>query len=90
MKQLITVVALVTSVAFAQEPSKILLSGGNLHIGNGEVFESAAIGIEDGKITFVKNAFAITVNANEWDTIIDVTGKEVYPCLLYTSPSPRD
>ncbi|MFK7784115.1 MAG: amidohydrolase family protein [Crocinitomicaceae bacterium] len=79
MKQLITVVALVTSVAFAQEPSKILLSGGNLHVGNGEVFKSAAIGIEDGKITFIKNAFAITVNANEWDTIIDVTGKEVYP-----------
>ncbi len=79
MKQIITVVALVTSVAFAQEPSKILLSGGNLHIGNGEVFESAAIGIEDGKITFIKNAFAITVNKNDWDTIIDITGKEVYP-----------
>lgn len=79
MKQLITFFALVTSVAFAQEPSKILLSGGDLHIGNGEVFESAAIGIEDGEITFVKNAYAITVNESEWDTIIDITGKQVYP-----------
>ena len=79
MKQIITFFALVTTVAFAQESSKILLTGGNLHVGNGEVFESAAIGIEDGKITFIKNAYALTVDKNEWDTIIDVTGKEVYP-----------
>jgi imidazolonepropionase-like amidohydrolase len=79
MKLLILFFAFVSSVAIAQEPSRILLSGGNLHVGNGEVFESAAIGIEDGKVTFIKNAYAFTVNENDWDTIIDVTGKEIYP-----------
>lgn len=79
MKLLIIFFAFLSSVAFAQEPSKILLTGGNLHIGNGEVFESAAIGIEDGKIKFIKNTYAYTVNKSDWDTIIDVTGKEIYP-----------
>ncbi|MDG1331478.1 MAG: amidohydrolase family protein [Crocinitomicaceae bacterium] len=79
MKHIIIFFAFVSSVAFAQEPSRILLSGGNLHVGNGEVFESAAIGIEDGKITFIKNAFAFTLKESDWDTIIDVTGKEIYP-----------
>jgi len=79
MKQIILFFALLPSVVFAQEPSKILLKGGNLHVGNGEVFESAAIGIEEGKIKFIKNAYAITIDESDWDTIIDVTGKEVYP-----------
>ena len=79
MKQLILFFAFASSVAFAQEPSRILLSGGNLHVGNGEVFESAAIGIEDGEVKFIKNAYAFTVNENDWDTIIDITGKEIYP-----------
>ena len=79
MKQIILFFALLTGVVFAQEPSKILLTGGNLHIGNGEVFNSAAIGIEDGKITFIKNTYALTIDPNDWDTIIDITGKEVYP-----------
>ncbi len=79
MKSFIVLFTLICSVALAQEPSRILIKGGNLHVGNGEVFESAAIGIEDGKITFVKNAYAITVKESDWDTIIDVTGKQVYP-----------
>ncbi len=79
MKQLLIVLTFVSSAAFAQESSRILISGGTLHIGNGEVFESAAIGIEDGKITFIKNAFAYTAKTSDWDTIIDVTGQEIYP-----------
>lgn len=79
MKQLIVVFTFVTSVAFAQESSRILITGGNLHIGNGEVFKSAAIGIKDGEIDFIKNSFAYSVDKSDWDTIIDVTGKEIYP-----------
>ncbi|MCJ8289579.1 MAG: amidohydrolase family protein [Crocinitomicaceae bacterium] len=79
MKQILFLITFVSSIAFAQESSRILVSGGNLHIGNGKVLESAVIGIEDGKIAFIKNAFAYTVDKTEWDTIIDVTGQEIYP-----------
>lgn len=79
MKQIIVLFTLLTSSLFAQETQRILITGGNLHIGNGEVMQSAAIGIKNGEILFVKNALAYTVDKSDWDTIIDVTGKEVYP-----------
>lgn len=79
MKQFLFILALFSSVVYGQNTQRILISGGNLHIGNGEVFKSAVIGIKDGEIAFVKNSFAYTVDKNDWDTIIDVTGKEVYP-----------
>jgi imidazolonepropionase-like amidohydrolase len=79
MKQLLVLFSLISCAAFGQEKQRILITGGNLHIGNGEVLQSAAIGIKDGEILFVKNALAYTVDKSDWDTIIDVTGKEVYP-----------
>lgn len=79
MKSFILLITLICGVAIAQEPSRILIKGGNLHVGNGEVFESAAIGIENGEISFIKNAYAITIKESDWDTIIDVRGKEIYP-----------
>lgn len=82
MKQLVVLFTLLSCSVFAQEKQRILISGGNLHIGNGEVLQSAAIGIKDGEILFVKNALAYTVDKNDWDTIIDVTGKEVYPGFI--------
>lgn len=65
--------------AAAQEPSKILLVNGFLHIGNGETFQSALIGIEDGEITMIRNAFAYTINREEWDTIVELGGRHIYP-----------
>ena len=74
--------------AFAQIPSPgampekaIVLTGAVAHIGNGEVMENAAIGIENGKITFVKPTSAVKLNPEEAD-IIDVTGKHVYPGFI--------
>lgn len=63
---------------FAQ-PNKILLLNGHLHAGNGETMKSAAIGIEDGTIQFIKNAYAIRVDEAEWDTIIQLEGRHIYP-----------
>lgn len=64
---------------FAQTPKRILLTNGILHVGNGEILSSAAIGIENGKIKFVKNALATTIKKEEWDTIIDLNNQHVYP-----------
>ncbi|MCH2225589.1 MAG: amidohydrolase family protein [Crocinitomicaceae bacterium] len=81
MKQIIITLcfSIVTMIGNTQEAKKILLLGGYLHVGNGEIMESAAIGIEDGTISFVKNSLAYTYKAEEWDTIIELKGKQIYP-----------
>ena len=56
-----------------------MLTNGILHVGNGEIVNSAAIGVENGKIKFVKNALATTIKKEEWDTIIDLQNQHVYP-----------
>jgi imidazolonepropionase-like amidohydrolase len=83
-----TIILLVSTLAWAQipkpgeTPSKtIVLTGGVAHIGNGEVMENAAIGIENGKITFVKPMATVKLNPEEAN-IIDVTGKHVYPGFI--------
>lgn len=81
MKQILITLcfSVITIVGNTQEAKKILLLGGFLHVGNGETMESAAIGIEDGEISFVKNSLAYTYKAEEWDTIINLKGKQIYP-----------
>jgi len=70
--------------AFSQEKS-ILFLHGNLHPGNGEVFESAAIGVKKGKILLIKNSLAYSYTPSDWDTIIDLKGKYVYPGFVATN-----
>lgn len=64
---------------FAQLPKRILLMNGILHVGNGEIMNSAAIGIDAGKIKFVKNSLTTTIVKSDWDTIIDLKNQHVYP-----------
>jgi imidazolonepropionase-like amidohydrolase len=59
--------------------SKILLTNGFIHIGNGKTMESGAIGVKGGKIVFVQSALSTPTNKSEWDTIIDLKGQHVYP-----------
>lgn len=65
----------------AMPEKAIILNGAIAHIGNGEVIENAAIGIENGKITFVKPSGSVKLNPEEAD-IIDVTGNHVYPGFI--------
>ena len=58
---------------------RILVINGTAHIGNGEVVETAAIGMADGKILFVKNSLTQAIQRKEWDTIIDAENQHVYP-----------
>ncbi len=58
---------------------RILVINGTAHIGNGEVIETAAIGMADGKILFVKNSLTHAIQRKEWDTIIDAENQHVYP-----------
>ena len=70
-------ISLIGFSSVAQE--KILLVNGFLHVGNGETLQSALIGIEKGKITLIKNSLAYTIDKSEWDTIIQLNGRHIYP-----------
>ena len=93
MKNLIIILlTLVPFIGYNQVPTPlpnqhnaILLQNGLAHIGNGEVINKSSIGIVDGKIVFVKNALTYTVVKSEWDTIINIQGKQVYPGFIATN-----
>lgn len=93
MNKLITfLIILIPIVGFSQVPTPllnqhntVLLQNGFAHIGNGEVMKNASIGIKDGKILFVKNTLTYKVQKVEWDTIINLKGKQVYPGFIATN-----
>lgn len=70
---------------YAQEDKSILLLNGVLHVGNGDVIESALVGIKGDKIALVKNSLAYTYDREEWDTIIDLQGQHIYPGFIAPS-----
>jgi len=89
MRAILTSIILMAATnAWAQIPvpgklpqKAVILTGAIAHIGNGEVMENAAIGMENGKITFVKPMATVKLNPEEAD-IIDVTAKHVYPGFI--------
>jgi imidazolonepropionase-like amidohydrolase len=66
-------------VAFGQ---RTLLLNGVAHIGDGQVLESAAIGVVNDRIVFVKNALTQTFDPKDWDSIIQLNGQHIYPALV--------
>lgn len=71
---------LIVNKPFAQkEYNKILLEHATIHIGNGEVIPTGLVGIENGKITLIKNSLAYTVDRSLWDTVLNLSGQHVYP-----------
>ena len=73
---------IISTTIFSQQHEKILLVDGYLHVGNEKVLKTAAIGIIDGRISFIKNSTAYTPSASEWDTIIELKGKHIYPGFI--------
>ncbi|WP_027419091.1 amidohydrolase family protein [Crocinitomix catalasitica] len=68
-----------------QKHNRILFKGGFAHIGNGSVIASSCIGVEKGKIVLVKNALTYQITKAEWDTIIDINGRHIYPGFIATN-----
>lgn len=56
----------------------VLLKGGTVHVGNGQVIENATVKINNGKIEQVGQNISATGDAK----VIDVTGKHIYPGLI--------
>lgn len=65
----------------AQNRGTFVISGGTVHVGNGQVIENATIEVQNGKITKVGSGGA-TVKA---DATYDAKGKHIYPGLILPS-----
>ena len=70
------------SALFSQSNKTILLLDGVAHLGNGEVIQKSAIGIENGKIKEVYNANVVNASFLKYDTVINISGKHVYPGFI--------
>lgn len=72
---------------FSQVPApaltkNILFLNGIAHIGNGELIENSAIGIENGKLILVSDAKTIRIDRTKYDTVIHLEGKHIYPGFI--------
>lgn len=64
----------------------VALKGGIIHTGTGEVIENGLITFSGGKITWVGKASGNSPDLSSFD-VIDVTGKHVYPGLIFANTS---
>ena len=82
----LVLIAMMGTISFGQVPSpqkqkfeRILFQNGTAHIGNGKMIANASVAIEKGKILFVRNALTYQLDETDWDTIISIKGKHIYP-----------
>jgi imidazolonepropionase-like amidohydrolase len=91
MKKLIYIqlVALfMVQLAWAQKPvpaqpqsKPIALTGGEAHLGNGQVIKNSLITFDKGKLTNVADAATVKVDLTGYQ-VISITGKHVYPGFI--------
>ena len=75
MKRSILIVIFLVALHFGSFGQKTLLINGYLHVGNGEVMPTAAIGIINGKIVSIKNAMTTTHDPRDWLNFYVLTDK---------------
>jgi len=94
-KAIFTIIALASLViqAPAQNPvvapaqkKPVILTGGTIHTGTGEVIENGLVAFSAGKITWVGKVTESKLDKSGYE-VIDVTGKQVYPGLIFPNTS---
>ena len=73
-------------VAPAQK-KPVILTGGTIHTGTGEVIENGIVAFSGGKITFAGKASDFKGDRSGAE-VIDVTGKQVYPGTDFSQYQP--
>lgn len=66
----------------AEQEQSILLLGGIAHLGDGTVIENSVIGFEKGKLTMVADARTVRFDKAQFNKVIEITGKHVYPGFI--------
>jgi imidazolonepropionase-like amidohydrolase len=61
---------------------KLYITGGTVHVGNGQVIENATIEVDNGKIVRVGADATAATGAGAGAKVIDAKGKQVYPGLI--------
>jgi imidazolonepropionase-like amidohydrolase len=92
MKKIIILQALFCFLSFnlfAQAPTpgkasdkKILIRYATAHIGNGEKIDNAYVAVQGKELLFVMDANTARINLAEFDSIIDASGKHIYPGFI--------
>lgn len=77
----ISMQAQVLPVVAPPQEKPVMLKGGTIHTGTGEVITNGTIAFRDGKITAVGATVSLPDQSDY--QVIDVTGKDVYPGLIF-------
>ena len=93
MKAIVFVfLGLISQHVFGQVPApieqtyeRILIKNARVHTGTGKIIPKGVVGIQSKKISLVGNALTYKMNIDDWDTIIDVAGQELYPGFIATN-----
>ena len=59
---------------------KLFITGGTIHVGNGQVIEGGTIAVDNGKI--VQVGAAVTIPQGSDAKVIDAKGKQIYPGII--------
>jgi imidazolonepropionase-like amidohydrolase len=70
------------TAASAPQSRPVMVIGAKAHLGNGSVIESSAVVFDGGKLTFVGTQSQLPALDKSKYTIIDATGKHVYPGFI--------
>ena len=63
----------------------IALINAAAHIGNGQIIENSLVVINQNKLEIVSSITGIKLYPSAYDTVIDLTGKHIYPGLINTN-----
>ena len=81
--KIIFYLCLICSASFAQKKyNHIALFGGTAHLGNGKIIENSIIAVNNGKFEMVSSAKGLKLAPNNYDTVIYLEGKHIYPAII--------
>ncbi|MGZ4041703.1 MAG: amidohydrolase family protein [Bacteroidia bacterium] len=83
---LVLAFTLTQATVVAQKTYKhIALFNATAHIGNGNIIEGSLIVINNDRIETVMSTKGLKLNPAAYDTVIDLSGKHIYPALINTN-----
>lgn len=82
MRKFQTVYLLFFSLTLIAQQKRVLLKNAVAHIGNGSILENSYVAFKNGKIDLVVDARLVKLDPSQFDTVIDVSGKHIYPGII--------